>query len=427
MEMSRRSGRFTELTRREWARWIAATSAGAALGCGDNKGASELVAAIFDPTPTALLVAIWSPDASEVDIEVTQGETIVAADTVELGKGGVGALDVTGLLPDHAYEIAFSCGGTQFGPCRARTAPADDASGLVRIAISADFDPSPEFDSDLIEHVLAAEPQLYISLGDFPYTDNGPIAQTVSEYRSRHADLRTAPAARRLLEGVGIRAIYDDHEFRNDWDTARAATEAERYAAAMHVWDEFFPVRGAVDDIRYRSWRWGRNLECFLLDCRRFRSSNAAIDDAAKTMLGATQLAWLIDSVRRSTATFKLVLTSVPLDFGEGLDHWSGFTTERTRLLDAMVGVPGVLFIAADQHYFASHRHAHGVREFQVGPLARGVFAPGRVAPGVLFRSHQYNAGLVDVMSDRLVIRGIGPDGMRFYEEELTVEDLTPR
>jgi len=376
------------LTRRDWARFIGATSATAALGCGDDKGASELVAAVFDPTPNALLVSIWSRDADEVEVLVTRDEEIVAADTVALDDGGFGTIDVTGLVPDRAYEIAFSSGGTRFGPCRARTAPAEDASAPVRIAISADFDPSPEFDSDLIEHVLAAEPQLFISLGDFPYTDNGPIARTVSEYRTRHAELRTARAARRLLEGVGIRAIYDDHEFRNDWDTARAAAEADRYAAAMQVWDEFFPVRGAVGDIRYRSWRWGKNLECFLLDCRRFRSSNAAIDDSSKTMLGATQLAWLIDGVRASTATFKLVLSSVPLDFGEGLDHWAGFTTERGRLLDAMVGVTGVVFVAADQHYFAAHRHAHGVREFQVGPLARGVFSPGPVVLGVLFRSH---------------------------------------
>jgi len=424
--MSRRSGRLAELTRRDWARLIGATSASAALGCGDNRGASALVGAVFDPTPTALLVSVWSPDGREVEVEITTGEEIVAADTVVLGAGGIGVLDVDGLVPDRAYEISFTSGGTSFAPCRARTAPADDAIRPVRIAVSADFDPDPVFDSPLIAHLLAAEPQLYISLGDFPYTDNGPIAQTVSEYRSRHAELRTAPAARRLFEGVGVRAIYDDHEFRNDWDTARAAAEADRYAAAMQVWDEFFPVRGARADIRYRSWRWGKNLECFLLDCRRFRSSNAAPDDAEKTMLGQTQLAWVIDAVRRSTATFKLILTSVPLDFGEGVDHWAGFTTERARLLDAMVGVTGVVFVCADQHYFAAHRHAHGIREFQVGPLARGVFAPGPVAPGVLFRSHQYNAGLIDVSSDRLVIAGLGPDGARFYEEELTVEILTP-
>ncbi|MBA3455524.1 MAG: alkaline phosphatase D family protein, partial [Deltaproteobacteria bacterium] len=234
--MSRRSGSPFELTRREWARFIGAASASAALGCGDNRGADELVAAVYDPTPTALLVAIWSRGGgTEVDVEVSTGDDLVTIETVQL-EDGIGIIDVTGLVPDHAYEILVAAGPSRYGPCRARTAPSDAATGPVRIAVSADFDPNPMFDSDLIDHVLAAEPQLYISLGDFPYTDNGPIAQTVAEYRSRHAELRTAPAARRLIEGVGIRAIYDDHEFRNDWDTARAQTETGRYAAAMQVW-----------------------------------------------------------------------------------------------------------------------------------------------------------------------------------------------
>ena len=54
------------------------------------------------------------------------------------------------------------------------------------------------------------------------------------------------------------------------------------------------------------------------------------------------------------------------------------------------------------------------------------VLVAGLTAPGVLFRSHQFNAGIVDVSSDRLVISGLGADGERFYTEELTVENLTP-
>src|SRR5687767_3667569 len=112
------------LTRREWARLIGATSASAAIGCGDNRGASDVVGAVFDPTPTALLVAIWSRDSTEVDVEVTTGEEIVTIETVELGAGGIGLIDVTDLIPDRAYEITLVTGATRFGPCHARTAPA---------------------------------------------------------------------------------------------------------------------------------------------------------------------------------------------------------------------------------------------------------------------------------------------------------------
>jgi phosphodiesterase/alkaline phosphatase D-like protein len=116
-------------------------------------------------------------------------------------------------------------------------------------------------------------------------------------------------------------------------------------------------VRGAQGAVRYRSWRWGQHLECFLLDTRRFRSANDAVDSAAKTMLGGPQEAWLADALARSTATFKLVCTSVPLDFGIGNDHWATFQTARQRLFDAAATPRGVVFVSADQHWFASHRH----------------------------------------------------------------------
>lgn len=92
----------------------------------------------------------------------------------------------------------------------------------------------------------------------------------------------------------------------------------------------------------------------------------------------------------------------------------------------ALTGVPGVVFVSGDQHYFAAHRHARGIRELQVGPFARGLGTPGRTAPGVLFRSVQYNFGLIDVDGDALTFTGIGADGHAFYAETLTSEQLRP-
>jgi alkaline phosphatase D len=221
-----------------------------------------------------------------------------------------------------------------------------------------------------------------------------------------------------------MRAIYDDHEVRNDWDAMRAAENPDRFAAGIAAWDEFFPLRDKT--VRYRSWRWGANVECFLLDTRLYRSANASPDDANKTMLGAAQLAWLIDGVRNSSVTFKLVLTSVPLAFGHGDDHWTTFARERGELFDAFAGVPGVLFVSGDQHWFAAHRHARGIREFQIGPLARGVIVAPPPVDGVLFRAEQYNAGLIDIDHESLTFTGVGVGGELFYKETLGIEDLTP-
>ena len=130
--------------------------------------------------------------------------------------------------------------------------------------------------------------------------------------------------------------------------------------------------------------------------------------------------AWLIDGVTRSTATFKIIFTSVPLDFGIGIDHWAAFTTERNQLFDAFAGVPGVLFVSGDQHWFAAHQHARGIREFQVGPLARGVIEPGRMAQGGTYCGNAVGAAAaaatLDVLEHTDALEQIQQRGTRLMQ-----------
>jgi alkaline phosphatase D len=416
------------IDRRRWLELVGLGAAGAAFSCGDNnQDLGSEGSAIFEPAPDALLVGVWSRVAHAATVEVRDDSGLIGSATMDLAPDVGTGIDVQALQPDRVYHITVT--GELSRTYTARTAPAPDATRPVRLAVSADFDPSPEFDSALCDRMIDAAPELFVTIGDFPYTDNGPPANTVPEYRSRHADLRTATRMRPVLEAMPLKAIYDDHEFRNNWDAMFVATEPDRYAAAMQVWDEFFPLRDAPAQIRYRNWRWGANVECILLDCRRFRSADAAVDDATKTMLGATQKAWLLSTLAASTATFKIVFTSVPLDYGTGNDMWTSFATERDDIFDAIAtaGTSGVLFVSGDQHWFAAQRHAYGIREFQIGPIARGLGMPPPAVDGVLFRSAQYNVGIIDVDGDELTFAGLGADGTRFYEETLTAAQLTPK
>jgi phosphodiesterase/alkaline phosphatase D-like protein len=414
------------LDRRDFLRTIGAGTATWLVQCGDNGGALAATA-VLDPDEDSAVVAIWSwPADLEAEIAVTAAGEIVSRARVAL-DGEIGHAVIGGLAPDTLHEVTVTVAGLTLGPHRVRTAPRPDDPRPLRVAIIADFDPSPEFASGLVDAVIAAAPDFVLSIGDFPYTDNGPPAQTVAEYRERHIELRVHPPIRALLGSCGLWGIYDDHEVRNDWDGRTRLDEPARYAAAVQVWDEFFPQRAPAGEVRYRRWRWGAHLECFLLDCRRFRSANKAVDDANKTMLGAEQHRWMVDAVTGSTATFKLILVSVPLDFGIGDDHWASFRTERDAMFAALVGTPGVVFVSGDQHFFASHRHAFGIREMQIGPLGRGLGRPGPSAPGVLFRAVRFNAGLIDIAGDQLTLIGLGDGGEVFYRETVTASELTPR
>ncbi|HEY0250233.1 MAG TPA: alkaline phosphatase D family protein, partial [Kofleriaceae bacterium] len=383
-----------------------------ASACGDNsptKPAGDGAgSAIFEPTDAGFLVSAWSLYARSAMIEARAPDGTIVASMQAVMTDAQAVAQIAGLEPSTAYTVAVLLDDGTLTTHQIRTAPAPDDPRPITIAVSADLDPQdPEFDSDIFTQIIALAPEVFITIGDVPYTDNGPeVATTVPAYRNRHGLLRTHGHTRPWFQAMGMRAIYDDHEFRNDWDGMRATDEPDRYAAAMQTWDEFFPLAATrpTDDVRYRSFRWGANVEGWILDCRRFRSPNAQKDDAGKTMLGATQKAWLLAQLAASTAPFKLIFTSVPLDFGIGVDHWAGFVTEREEILRAIHdgAIGGVLFLSGDQHYFAAYKHSYGIREFQVGPLARGLGTPGPDGPGVLFREVRYNFGLLDITPDSL-------------------------
>src|SRR3569623_1907695 len=309
----------------------------------------------------------------EISVELGVGQSMLAPVIAQQAR-----VAAAGLNPATEYAGTLLTDDGTLMQHTVRTAPADHDASAVRIAVSADLDPQPANASDIFEQIIAADPDVFFSIGDVPYTDDGPdVAVTVDAYRQRHGLFRTAPYLRPWLEKMGLVAIYDDHEFRNDWDASRVADEPARFAAAMQVWDEFFPLRSITpaNDVRYRNFRRGANVECFVLDCRRFRGANDAPDD------------------------------------GIGVDHWAGYSTEREERLAWIKtnGTPGVLFLSGDQHYFAAYSHSYGLREFQVGPLRRGLGTPGPIGPGVLYRDVRFNFALLDITAESLTISGVGP------------------
>jgi alkaline phosphatase D len=404
----------------------AAALAAPLVGCG---AAGCVTGLVLEVEATRALVTAWSSTAETVEVAVvaSDGATVASA-TLTLDAYGHAILDVTALAPATVYRVSwFASDGASHGPTRFVTAPADDDARPQRLAVSADVDEAPRFATPIFDTIAALNPDLFVSLGDWPYADNGPPAITRDEYEDAHARAQLAPRFQPWRRATSFRCIYDDHEFANDWDAAARAAYPERHAAAQAAWDAWFPRRG--EGPRYRSWRWGALVECFLLDCRLYRSANDAPDGPDKTMLGTTQRDWLIAGLRASTATWKLVFTSVPLDFGFGLDHWRGFAFERDRILDELVAPPiaGLVFLSADQHIFAAHVHRHGAREFQFGPLSRDVFPFPDPAPGVLARVATENVGVLDVDADSLRVRAIDAQGNAVYDQRLTRDDLTPR
>src|SRR5206468_2931353 len=76
------------------------------------------------------------------------------------------------------------------------------------------------------------------------------------------------------------------------------------------------------------------------------------INDPHRTFLGHRQLARFSRDIRRSKATFKVVLNETPIQqfYADPYDRWEGYAAERSRLLRSLKPVKNVVFLTTDSH-----------------------------------------------------------------------------
>ncbi len=298
------------------------------------------------------------------------------------GPGGYTKLAVGGLAPATWYRYAFFRGDEGALPSsrsplgRFRTAWPDDWAAPLTVGASTcthfRFMPYTALSR------TAAEPvDLFVHLGDVSYNDG---ATSLADFRANYQRTLKDPGYRALLGQVGWYPIWDDHEFFNNFDPEQIPPAL--FATARGAFYEALPVEPAPDGRLWRSYRWGRTAELFVLDSRtERRPSTRETPDA--TYLSQAQLAWLQRGLARSTAHFKLVLNSVPIAAFPGQlwaalqDRWQGYPAQREALLASIDDIPNVWFLTGDFHLGLVHRvEREGPRrrlwEIAVGPGGNG-------------------------------------------------------
>ncbi len=220
------------------------------------------------------------------------------------------------------------------------TAPLPDADAPVRLVWSGDLGGSGycrdvEDGYRIFRAMARRQPDLFLFVGDTVYADqvcgarpHAPgadyVASTLAEFHGKHRYNRADPVLQEFFRSTGVFAIWDDHEVRNNF----AGGSEPLMAVGLQALLDYWPIQGPPEEPRrlYRAFRWGRHVETFILDTRQYRSANADPDGPEKTMLGAAQRAWLLRGLAASDATWKLVVTSVPLGMftgGRYSDSWS--------------------------------------------------------------------------------------------------------
>jgi alkaline phosphatase D len=327
-----------------------------------------------------------------------------------------------GLRPatTYRYRVRFDQGPEVRGSFE--TAPAADAATPVRLAFGGDVagqnvcrDAAEGF--PIMNTIRAWDPDVFVGLGDMIYADNacdpmgrygnaqiaggfGPavdLAGFWAHWRYNRADA----SLQRLLASTSYVGVWDDHEVVNDFGPL-----SPLMPAGLDAFLDYTPIAVATNTPNrlYRSLRWGKHLELFVLDTRQYRDANGAGDDPArpKTMLGLEQLTWLKESLDASDATWKVVVSSVPMSIPTGFpptngrDGWAnfdqttGFEQELLALLRHFADgdVRNLVWITTDVHFAEVFRYrpfadrpGFVVHELATGPLNAGIFPIRDVDP----------------------------------------------
>jgi alkaline phosphatase D len=244
-------------------------------------------------------------------------------------------------------EVASEAGVLSFA-----TYPSDDFKGQIKVAFGGGAGYVPE-NEGMWNTIKANDPRVFLFMGDNVYINipDHPNGLHRYTYYRRHS----RPEFRDLISSTAAYAIWDDHDASTDdvW----MGPYRDKPTWKMSLLEVFKtnwinPYYGSEEwPATWHNFTIG-DVEIFMLDGRFYRTNPFADDP---TMLGPDQLAWLIDALKQSTATFKVIASPVPWSYAtktDAKDTWNGFHNERDAIFGSLTenNVDGVILLSADRH-----------------------------------------------------------------------------
>jgi alkaline phosphatase D len=317
---------------------------------------------------------------------------------------------------DYFYRFFQSGRRSAVGHFRTAPKPSDTGAFTFAYTGDADAQHAkgqskPFYNNFQVYRRMAQEGNAFnINLGDTIYSDsevgatidNGvfhaafpPATSLGAKWAKYRRNLRLANL-RKVRAAAGMYDQWDDHEFINDFTPPEMGQTL--YRAGRHAFLDYMPTGYTQKDGLYRSFRWGKNAELFFPDERSFRSAKASanhvcdnpqthqpdvapmlpqdkrtlfsalvpslsspvspkciakVNDPKRTFLGKRQLAKLEAAVKRSKATFKIIVNEVQIlqQYAFPYDSWEGYAAERASFLRFLKkNVKNALFLTTDEH-----------------------------------------------------------------------------
>ena len=297
---------------------------------------------------------------------------------VDHEKDYIRKVEIANLLPGSSYEIkvksqsieGFS-GQTVRG--KFRTAPAPDQKSVIKFVVTTcqDF---PRKDTpeghQIYPHMLELDPDFFVHTGDIEYYDKPqPWANNQILARFKWNRLYGLPYLSHFHTQVGSYFMKDDHDTTSNDSWPGIDFVDLTWEQGKELFREQFPIRKK----NYRTIRWGKDLQIWLVEGRDFRSPNTMNDGPEKSIWGKEQKEWFFRTFEESDATFRILISPTPVvgpDRSSKNDNHAnlGFKHEGDQIRKFLASQKNAFVICGDRHWqYVSIDQETGLKEFSCG------------------------------------------------------------
>ncbi|MEO0795224.1 MAG: alkaline phosphatase D family protein [Verrucomicrobiota bacterium] len=326
----------------------------------------------------------WVRTPGSAKVQVIAGDRVSETIETKATDDFTGVVALTGLAPQTSYHYEILVNGK---PVFAEdlpsftTYPMKQQPATVSIGFGgcARYNPPREHMWDVIAgHQLDA----FLFLGDNVYID---LPEHRTKQRVHYYRRQLRPEFQRFTASTPIYSIYDDHDLgKNDSAGGLHPFEPEWKYLSWKVFRENWnnPAYGGGEQQPgcWFDFSIG-DIDFFMLDGRYYRSFENG------TMLGPAQLEWLLEKLKQSTATFKVIACgTLWTEHAEkkGRDSWWGVKDEREKIFSLIEeeDIGGVILLSSDRHrsdvYLIERPNAYDLYEFESGKLTNEHTHPTR-------------------------------------------------
>jgi alkaline phosphatase D len=223
----------------------------------------------------------------------------------------------------------------------------------------------------IYDSMLKIFPDFYVHTGDIEYYDRPrPFALTEDLMRFKWDRIFALPLQRTFWSQVTSYFMKDDHDALCDDAFAGKRYGTVSWERGLDIFDkEQFPT----NEKPYKTIRWGKDLQIWILEGRNFRSKNTDSDEPGKTILGKEQKDWLFKTLQESDASFKVLITPTPIlgpDRENKHDNYSNsnWKFEGDEIRTFLNQFSNVFICTGDRHWqYTTHIPDTNLWEFSCG------------------------------------------------------------